>query len=89
MKFLADENLPRPSINLLLDNGLDIVSIASLNAGASDLEVIRIAIEADRIILTHDSDYGELIFKHGMKPKSGVVYFRLYGFEPDEPGKIF
>lgn len=47
-----------------------------------------IAIKEQRTILTHDSDYGELIFKHGYKPVKGVVYFRLSKFTPEEPAEI-
>ena len=49
---------------------------------------MELAIIEDRTILTHDSDYGELIFKFGYKPKEGVIYFRIYDFEPVDPGKI-
>jgi predicted nuclease of predicted toxin-antitoxin system len=44
--------------------------------------------DQNRTILTHDSDYGELIFKHGYKPQAGVIYFRLFDFEPEAPGPI-
>lgn len=49
---------------------------------------MKIAIDEQRTIVTHDSDYGELIYKLGYKPKAGVIYFRIYNFEPDDPGKI-
>jgi predicted nuclease of predicted toxin-antitoxin system len=51
-------------------------------------EVMKIAIDEQRTIITHDSDYGELIYKLGYKPGAGVVYFRIYNFEPEGPGKI-
>ena len=49
---------------------------------------MEIATDEQRTILTHDSDYGELIFKFGYKPQGGVIYFRIYNFQPDDPGKI-
>jgi len=49
---------------------------------------MKFAIKENFTILTHDSDYGELIFKYGYKPKAGVIYFRLFEFEPLDPGKI-
>ena len=88
MKFLANENFPRPSVAFLRTNNIDIVAIAEQSPGISDMEVMRIAINEGRIILTHDSDYGELIFKFGYKPKEGVIYFRISDFEPIGPGKI-
>jgi predicted nuclease of predicted toxin-antitoxin system len=88
MKFLANENFPAPSINELRDNQIDILSIAEQNSGITDEAVMKIAIDEQRTIITHDSDYGELIYKLGYKPEAGVVYFRIYNFEPDNPGKI-
>jgi predicted nuclease of predicted toxin-antitoxin system len=88
MKFLANENFPGPSIALLQDHGIDILSIAKQFQGISDQQVMRIAIKEERIILTHDSDYGELIFKYGYKPQEGVIYFRMFNFGPSDPAKV-
>jgi len=49
---------------------------------------MKLAINEKRTILTHDSDYGELIFRHGYRPENGVVYFRLNEFNPEEPAVI-
>ncbi|MFW6309481.1 MAG: DUF5615 family PIN-like protein [Prolixibacteraceae bacterium] len=88
MKFLANENFPAPGIFLLRNKNIDVISIAENFQGATDEKVIKLAIEEKRIILTHDSDYGELIFNHGFRPQEGVVYFRLLNFEPVTPAKI-
>lgn len=88
MKFLANENFPALSIKILRDRQIDVLSIAEVNQGITDEEVMKIAIHEQRTIITHDSDYGELIFKFGHKPLGGVIYFRIYNFEPDDPGKI-
>ncbi|MGK7391080.1 MAG: DUF5615 family PIN-like protein [Candidatus Cyclobacteriaceae bacterium M2_1C_046] len=88
MKFLANENFPAPSIEVLRNNQIAVLSIAEENHGISDEEVMKIAINEQRTIITHDSDYGELIYKLGYKPQGGVIYFRIYNFEPDDPGKI-
>ena len=87
-KFLANENYSGPSIEFLKHPGVGIKSIASDHPGISDEQVMQIAIKEERVILTHDSDYGELIFKHGFKPRAGVVYFRIFDFEPVDPGKL-
>lgn len=88
MSFLANENFPWPSVIFLRENNVDITSIAEDFQGISDQEVMKIAIYQNLTILTHDSDYGELIFRYGLKPESGVVFFRLSEFEPKDPGKI-
>lgn len=62
MKFIANENFPGPSITLLKEKNIDLVSIAEVYQGISDEQVMKIAIEERRIILTHDSDYGVINF---------------------------
>ncbi|WP_350097088.1 DUF5615 family PIN-like protein [Imperialibacter sp.] len=88
MKFLANENFPGPSVKLLRSQGVDIEWIAKSSPEIDDHRVMTLAIPEQRTILTHDSDYGELVFKHGHKPKNGVVYFRLNEFLPEDPAKI-
>jgi len=66
MKFLANENIPFPSIDFLLESGQDIISIARKYPGVTDEEVMQLAIDQNRTIITLDSDYGELIFKMGL-----------------------
>jgi predicted nuclease of predicted toxin-antitoxin system len=48
----------------------------------------QIAIQQNRTILTFDRDYGELIFKHNIKPPGGVIYLRFKEFSPLFPGQI-
>lgn len=88
MKLLANENFPLKSILYLKSRGFDISSIGLDNPGVEDNNVMDIAINEERTILTFDPDYGELIFKHNYKPKKGVIYLRLDQYKPEEPGKI-
>lgn len=88
IKFLANENFPLTSVKIIQSAGYDISYIAFNASGISDSEVMEIAIEEHRTILTFDRDYGELIFKRNYKPKSGVIYFRLQEFQPEEPGEL-
>jgi predicted nuclease of predicted toxin-antitoxin system len=88
MKFLANENIPFPSIDFLLKSGLDIISVARLYSGITDEKVIQLAIQQDRTIITMDSDYGELIYRIGYKPVAGVLFFRIKKYQPNEIGFI-
>jgi predicted nuclease of predicted toxin-antitoxin system len=88
MKFLANENFPLKSIHYLEKRGFDIAAIGREFPGIQDHVVMQYAESQDRIILTFDRDYGELIFKHNFKPKNGVIYFRLEEFDPETPGKM-
>lgn len=64
MKFLANENVPIASVNYLKSIGFDVTSIGVDDPGIADEHVMKLAVEQDRTIITYDSDYGELIFKH-------------------------
>jgi len=87
MQFLANENFPIKSVLLFRQSGFDIKAIGTDNPSIADEEVIEIANKEDRIILTFDKDYGELIFKYGYKPKAGVIFLRFHNFEPEKPAE--
>ncbi len=55
--------------------------------GVTDDEVMKYAISEDRIIITFDRDYGELVFKYGYKPK-GVIFLRFRNFSPEYPANL-
>lgn len=67
---------------MLRQKGFDVISIQEKSPGISDIEVMEIAIEQGLIILTFDSDYGELIFKYTKDNPPAVVYFRDKGNSP-------
>lgn len=81
--FLANENFPRPSTLILRKHNFDVKSIQEDYTGISDEEVIKIAVELKLIILTFDSDYGELIFRYSKKDPPAVVFFREKGNDPE------
>ena len=88
MKFLANENFPHASVLLLRNSGYDITSIGENNPSIDDFEVMQIAINESRTIITFDRDYGELIFKHGYRPLSGVIYLRYSEYSPTDPAQF-
>lgn len=63
IKFLADENFPLESIDLIQSRGYDILSVLRSHRGIPDEEVIRIANLEQRLILTFDADFGQLFSK--------------------------
>ena len=83
-RFIADENIPRETVDLLKKKGIDIVSVTDIAPGLSDEEVLDLANKNDRIIITFDRDFGQLIFKHKRKTK-GLILLR---FNPDSPQQI-
>lgn len=88
MRLLANENFPKASVIALRENGYNVLSIGEDNPSIQDHEVIAIAIEEERLILTFDRDYGELVFKKGLKPPQGIIYLRIESFTPAKPAEI-
>ncbi len=88
MKFLANENFMAAGVRLLRVAGLDVIFVAEDAPSIKDWQVMEIAIDTQRTILTHDRDYGELVFKYGYRPKEGVIYFRMTDYLPEEPAQF-
>jgi predicted nuclease of predicted toxin-antitoxin system len=88
IKLLADENFPLASIDTLVANNFDVLSIYKNHSGISDAEIIQLANQSERLILTFDRDFGQLIFKDGLIPVYGIIYFRLQQFSPSLPAQI-
>ncbi len=88
MKFFSQKNIPVASVQQLQSLGIDITSISEDAPDISDTEVVNIAIREERTIITYDSDYGQLIFKYGYKPTSGVIFLRLQPQNPQHPAEI-
>jgi predicted nuclease of predicted toxin-antitoxin system len=87
-RLLANENFPKTSTVYLRENGCDVLAIGTDYQGISDLEILNIAIEENRTILTFDRDYGELIFKRNIMPTFGIIYLRLKEYSPIFPGEL-
>ena len=88
MKFLANENFPVPSIKLLRKYSQDVTAIIEGQSGISDNKVLSIANSEKRIILTFDSDYGEMIYRLSLPAPYGIIYFRFNPQYAEEPGDI-
>jgi predicted nuclease of predicted toxin-antitoxin system len=87
MRFLANENFPVPSVRQLRVAGYEIAAIIEDSPGIADTEVLARAVAEERVILTFDRDYGELIYRLGLSPPSGVIYLRYQPLSPTEPAE--
>ena len=87
MRWLTNENYPRASIILLRQAGLEISAISEIAPSINDEDVLAVATAEQRVILTFDRDYGELIFRRLLPCPRGVVYFRFVPMTPTEPAE--
>ena len=77
MRFLLDQSSDARLIPHLRSLGHEATRIArDYPAGLPDSEVLAVAHREERILITDDRDFGELVFQH-FHPHSGVIYLRL------------
>lgn len=76
MRFLLDQDVYAVTVRFLADAGHNVVLVAQLGLSqASDEEILKTAQEQNRILITRDRDYGNLVFVRAIG--SGVVYLRV------------
>jgi predicted nuclease of predicted toxin-antitoxin system len=87
MKFIADEGVDAPIVSALRNKGYDVLYILELSPGKQDDVILSEANSQNRILLTQDKDFGELVFRL-RQIHSGVVLIRLHGIKPLEKAII-
>jgi predicted nuclease of predicted toxin-antitoxin system len=83
MRIIANENISATVVGELRKRGHDVVSVKESMRSAPDYAVLRRAAEENRLVITHDKDFGVLAFRWGLPAESGVILFRLSGDTPD------
>ncbi len=78
-RFLADENIPLEVVEKIAEQRIDIVSVSVLNLGIEDVDVLNLAYRERRVLITFDTDFGELLFKHKLR-SSGIILLRLHPY---------
>ena len=72
MKFLTDVNASGTLAQWLLDLGHDVKQVADRDVSLTDEEILRWAVQEQRIIVTTDKDFEEMIWRQG-KPHCGIL----------------
>jgi predicted nuclease of predicted toxin-antitoxin system len=76
MKFLADENISAKVVNALRSKDIEVVSIKEVASNLDDETVLEPANIQNRILITFDADFGELVFKKKSKTK-GIILLKF------------
>jgi predicted nuclease of predicted toxin-antitoxin system len=87
VKFLADENIDYQIVEHLRQEDHSVLYVAELNPGISDTEVLGLANKENAILITSDSDFGELVFRQ-RRLTSGVIYIRLGNLSSEQKANI-
>lgn len=72
MRFLVDRCAGRRLAEWLREHGHDVLEARSLGPDPGDRALLEIAESAARILITIDTDFGELIYLHDV-PHAGLV----------------
>ena len=81
--LLTDENISPPVVSFLRANGFDVLDVKENGLiGTSDVDLIRLSIEKERVLVTHDQDFGALAFLD-REPFLGILFLRPGHISPD------
>ena len=84
MRILANENVPKATVEALRLAGHDVLLTLDRMAKDADFQILATAQSETRIVLTNDKDFGELAVHAGLPADCGVILLRLKGLSPDE-----
>lgn len=82
-RFLTDENIDMAVVQYLRREGHDVFDIKeSGRFGMPDQEILSLALESRRFVITQDSDFGSLVYRDE-QPFYGIIYLRPGHFNPE------
>ena len=77
LRLLANENIPASAVSELRSRGHDVLWVRSDFPGAADELVLARAVVEQRVLITFDKDFGELVYRRGRNASFGIVLFRF------------
>jgi predicted nuclease of predicted toxin-antitoxin system len=83
LKFLVDVNIEKPIINFLIKKGFDIKCVVDIDKKMTDYSVCEIANTEQRVLITNDKDFGEIVFFQ-KRISSGIILLRIKGGDASE-----
>lgn len=87
MKLVADEGVDKPIVDHLRGLGYKVYYILEEQSGIPDVSVLELANKNEAILITLDTDIGELVFR--LKEASHeVILFRFAGLDKNEKLRI-
>src|SRR5262249_31765063 len=78
MNILADESVDQPIVERLRADGHDVLAVVEMAPGLPDEDVLTLANQRGALLLTADTDFGELAFRQH-RLTTGVVLIRFAG----------
>jgi len=75
-RFLADESCDFAAVRALREAGFDVVAVVEHSPGATDDRVVALSVTEQRVLLTEDKDFGQLVFAAN-RESAGVILIRF------------
>jgi predicted nuclease of predicted toxin-antitoxin system len=80
--LLTDENVHPVVVATLRERGKDVLTVIEAGLGGNaDTVVLAWAVQVGRVVVTHDSDFGQLAVNAG-EPSLGIIYLRPGHIDP-------
>jgi predicted nuclease of predicted toxin-antitoxin system len=67
LRFLVDVGVGKGIEKYLLEEGYDTKSVRDIDPRMEDEEIIRVAVAENRMVVTMDKDFGELVYHSSMR----------------------
>lgn len=81
--LLTDENIHPALVTYLRSEGFTVKDVKEENLiGSSDRKLLSISYQENLVVLTHDSDFGKIIFTKKVD-YVGIIYLRPGHFDPE------
>ena len=87
LRFLLDESISKASSIRLRMLGHDVMRVGSEVRIPEDEDILAFAVKEKRILVTHDQDFGAIVFERKRLVGEGVVLFRYESVHAEEVGK--
>lgn len=87
LKFLVDVGVSKKVEDWLRNHGYDVKCVRDMNPRMPDMEILKIAASDNRMVITMDNDFGELVYNSGLA-HTGVLLLRLEDASVDEKVKV-
>ena len=87
MRFVVDESTGIAVAQFLREVGHDVLAVAEEMLQSDDTTILARAMAEERIVITNDKDFGELVFRSG-QAHHGVLLIRLQDESPENKVRV-
>ncbi len=76
LKLLFDVGVSKKAEEHFKNLGFDVFAVRDVDASMKDIDILKFAVKEQKLIITMDKDFGELVF-NSKKTHSGVLLLRM------------